>query len=291
MENAKALIIFAVQGSMFLLILAIAMQSKWACVVDLLRSPRPLLRGVLAVNIVVPLVALLVSLAVKLDDPVEAGLLLMAVSPLAPLVPGNALKMGVDRSRMMAYYAVLAFLAIVFVPITVWLIATVRGGYAVAPIGLIAKVVAITILLPIVIGMAMQALAPDLSNKAARFVSLVATIILLVGFILIMFAIWKPILSLIGNGTIIAFAIPVLAGLVAGHLLGGPNWHRRGALAVTAAIRHPGIAGAIATANGAGPRAQAAILLFLLNGFILTTLYKVWYKRNQPAGTPDAVPV
>jgi len=291
MGSAKAVIIFAVQGSMFLLILAIAMQSRWACVVDLIRNPRPLLRGIVAVNLVVPLVALLVSLAVKLDEPVEAGLLLMAVSPLAPLVPGNALKMGADRSRLMAYYAALAFLEIFLVPLTVWLIATIRGGYAVAPIDLIAKVIAVTILLPIAIGMAMQALAPDFSDKAARIVSLVGTIILVIGFVLVMSAVWRPIASLIGNGTIIAFAMPVAAGLAAGHVLGGPAWHERGTMAVTAAIRHPGIAGAIATVNGAGPRAQAAILLFLLTGVIVTAIYSAWYKRNRPAGTPDAVPV
>lgn len=88
----KQMIGLLVQASLFLMIAAVAMESDWRSVLAHLRQPARLLRAIIAVNVVVPLLAFILVKIMALDPPVAAGLILMSVSPLAPLVPGNALK-------------------------------------------------------------------------------------------------------------------------------------------------------------------------------------------------------
>src|SRR5262249_45301908 len=96
----------------------------------------------------------------------------------------------------------------------------------------------------------------------------------------------KAIVSLIGDGTLIAMAIFVIVGLVAGHFLGGPVRENRTALALSTATRHPGIAFAIAHANFPQQKlAIAAIGLYLIVNAIATLPYMVWTKRQRAAHT------
>ena len=74
-------------------------------------------------------------------------------------------------------------------------------------------------------------------------------------------------LSLIGNGSLLALAAFVAVGLAAGHLLGGPNAADRLVLALSTATRHPVIALTVAKANFPDePLLGATVLLYLLVG-------------------------
>jgi len=56
----------------------------------------------------------------------------------------------------------------------------------------------------------------------------------------------------------------VVAGLVVGHLLGGPPRDQASVLALSSACRHPMMALTIASANFPDERFGAAVLLYLL---------------------------
>ncbi|MGH2414231.1 MAG: hypothetical protein ACRDEA_11210, partial [Microcystaceae cyanobacterium] len=85
---------------------------------------------------------------------------------------------------------------------------------------------------------------------------------------------FPAIAALIGNGTLIAIIIFILIGLLAGHLLGGPDPNDRTVLALSTVSRHPGIAIAIAHINFSGQKlAPAAIVLYLLVNAVVTILY------------------
>jgi BASS family bile acid:Na+ symporter len=77
----------------------------------------------------------------------------------------------------------------------------------------------------------------------------------------------------------------VVTAIAAGHFLGGPDPDERTALAFATAMRHPGIAVAIAgLAVPEEPRVQAAILLYLLIAVVATSLYGLLHKRRSGAG-------
>jgi BASS family bile acid:Na+ symporter len=89
--------------------------------------------------------------------------------------------------------------------------------------------------------------------------------------------------SLIGHGAIIAFVAFVLVGLAAGQLLGGPSPEDRTVLALSTALRHPGVAIAIAYTNFPQEKlALAAVMLYLLLGLLLTIPY-IKLRRRQHA--------
>lgn len=99
----------------------------------------------------------------------------------------------------------------------------------------------------------------------------------------------SAIAALIGDGSVFAIAVTVSAGLLAGHLLGGPAIANSNALAVASAIRHPGIAALIAHQNFSDHHVMLAVILFLMTSVILVTLYQLWLKRRltvEPAGQP-----
>lgn len=284
MESLRQLLPLLLQGSMFLLVMAVAMQCRWSDFVSLKNPPSTLLKAVVAVNVIVPAVAVIVALVFPLEPAVRAGMLLMAIAPLAPLVPGKALGVGDDRAVILRLYVLLMLLAIVLIPLTVSILDWLFGAEAVAPIGVISKVILISVLLPIALGLALAALAPNLAEKSARIVSLLATIVLAAVILAVLWGTGGKMLELIGNGTLVAFAIVILCAIVGGHLLGGPTWHGRGGLALAAAIRHPGIAAALIGANGIDGPALPAVLLFMFVGVVITALYQIWWRRRQPEG-------
>ena len=286
----------AIQGSMFLMIMSVAMQTEAKAVGQHLRDPGLLLRGLVAVNVVPPLVATLLVLGLRLNPPIAQGLLLMAISPLAPLIPGNAYRAGAERARIVALYASLIVLAIIVVPLTVMLLNAVFSAHAVARLGTIGDVVLVSAIIPILMGLTLGEIFPRFSRRAAPVVAFVSYAVLALFVVALLWMAGRQFLAMLGNGTIFAFGLTALAGLVAGHLLGGPDRGGRIALAFAASVRHPGIAAAIAHASGASSQAILATILFLLNGAVVTMLYQQWLKwdtrrhQHDTADLPHPVP-
>ena len=105
---------------------------------------------------------------------------------------------------------------------------------------------------------------------------------LLASVLPILFTAWPAIASLIGNGTVVAIAAFILAGLAAGHLLGGPDPDDRTVLAFCTAFRHPGVAIAIAGANFPGQKlVSAAVLLYLLVSAVVSIPILAWRRRQH----------
>jgi BASS family bile acid:Na+ symporter len=92
-------------------------------------------------------------------------------------------------------------------------------------------------------------------------------------------AIW----ALVGNGTVLVMAIFVLAGVAAGHLLGGPEPDRSAVLALSTACRHPAMALALAEANRPDLSFGAAILLYLIVSGIVSVPYVALQRRRLKA--------
>jgi bile acid:Na+ symporter, BASS family len=93
---------------------------------------------------------------------------------------------------------------------------------------------------------------------------------------------FTAVLSLVGNGTIVAMVAFVVIGLAVGHALGGPSANDRLVLALSTASRHPAIALAIAKANFPDePHLGATIILYLLVSLLIGVPYQIWQKRRM----------
>jgi BASS family bile acid:Na+ symporter len=206
----------------------------------------------------------------------------MAVSPMAPLVQMKMWKGGLDRSHTVGLYLALILSAILFVPATVALLSALYPGEAASiSVAAVAKMVGVTTLLPVAVGLAISNWAPEFARRAAPIVRILGFIAVGLLAALILYKRGGAIFGLIGDGTLLAIVIIVAAGLAVGDWLGRPNPANSDALAMAAGTRHPGIAALIVQANFTDPRVMLAVLLFLLTGIIMTLAYLFWQLRRQ----------
>jgi BASS family bile acid:Na+ symporter len=252
----------------------------------LFRRPSEFVRSLLAMAIVMPLVATLLAAAFDFHPAVKIALIALAISPVPPLLPKKQRKAGGRASYAVGLLVAAALLSIVLVPVAVELLG--RGfGTATHHISFlaVARLAMMAVLGPLLAGLLFRSVAPAIAERIVRPMSLIATVLLFACALAVLFSAWEPIVSLIGNGTIVALAAFIIIGLITGHLLGGPGDEDRSVLALATAARHSGVAMAIASANFRDQKlAPAAILLYLLLSAILTIPYVMWRRRHGEIG-------
>lgn len=283
MEALATLVPIVLTTSLAALIVAVGLDADVDDLLYLFRRPAKLAKAVLAVNVVVPIAAALLVFAFPLTQVARVGILLMAVSPVPPLAPGKELKVGGGKAYSYGLYLTLALLSVIIVPLTVAILARIYGADVRLPVALIARNVALSVILPLVIGLAVRRVAPGFAGRAAPLVRKIAMLLLVIALIPLLIKVWPGLAALIGNGTILAMALTAAIALAAGHLLGGPELADRAPLAMTAATRHPGIAMMIANVNHADKQVTAAVLAVMLVGLLVGAPYQVWVKRRSRA--------
>ena len=289
METVRQFLPLLLQISLALIVAAVGLQARWRDLARLLSTPARLMRAVLAVNVVVPVVAILMTMILPIAPAVKAGIIVMAVSPLAPFAPGKMIKSGADASGVVGLYFALIALAVVLVPATLELLSRIFPADASLPVGSIARFLFISVFLPLAAGLAIASILPGSAQRIAHAADLAGKLLLLPIVILLLYKAGGPMLSLIGDGTVIAIVVIVAAALVAGHFLGGPEPDQALALATAAATRHPGIAALIAHRNFDDPRVIPAILLFLFTSMFVSAIYMALRRRRQAAAPVDPV--
>jgi BASS family bile acid:Na+ symporter len=281
MELLKEIVPLTLRGSLFLLVLAVGLDSSVRDATYVLRRPVVLLRSVLALAIIVPAFAALVVATLPLERVVKIGIMLMAVSPLPPFMPMKDISAGGRRRYVYGLLVAVSILAVVLVPATVAILARASGQAASIGPGPVLHLILFSIIIPFAAGMLIHQAAPKRAELAAPIVSKIAAILLLMSVLPIVLELSPAMLHLIGNGTVLAIALVAVGALFAGHLLGGPEPQDRAALAIACTTRHPGVALLVAHLNFPEPEIKAVILLFLIVGVLVALPYQVWFKRHR----------
>jgi len=285
MEPAH-LIKLALTASVPLLVFALGARATFADTTtlfrELFRPPNRLLRALAAMYVVVPVAAVAIAMLGDLTRPVKVALLAMAVAPIPPILPGKQLKFGGDKGYVFGLLVAVSLVAIVLVPLGVDVLGRVFGRESHFPPIAVARLIGITILAPLVAGLAVRHAAPRWAASAAPWASRLGTILLVAGLLPVLVQVWPAIVSMVGDGSVAAIAALVGVAIAAGHGLGGPDADERTTLALASAMRHPGIAAAIASLNIPDePRVPAAIILYLLVATVGTVLYGAWRGRRE----------
>lgn len=282
--DSKQLIVLALQASIFLAVFSFGLHAQWSDILSILRRPDKLARSLLALFVIMPLVAILIDRNFSLRPPVKIALVALAVSPIPPIFPLQAGKAGGPRPFILGLLETAALLSIVIVPLAMEVLARIFNVPLTMTSGAVAKLALITILLPMLAGMVVRTVAPDVADRIAKPVFLVAGLLLVAGSLVILFVSMPAIRSLIGDGTVIAMVVFAALGLLTGHLLGGPDPHERAVLALSSACRHPGIALTIAATNFPTQHlAAAAVLLYVLVAAAVCFPYVTWQQRRATA--------
>jgi bile acid:Na+ symporter, BASS family len=246
------------------------------------RRPYWLLRALVVMYVVVPPVAVWMGLAFDLARPVRVGLLAISIAPIPPILPGKQLKLGGSPAHVFGLLVAVSLSAIVQLPLMVGVIGWVFGKEASFGPWQVARLISVTILVPLMAGLMAQRLAPRWADLVAPWTSRLGTVLLFVVVAIVLVKTWPVMVSLMGGGALLAMIVTAATGIVAGHWLGGPDPSDRALLAVASAMRHPGIAIAVATANvPEEPRLVAAILLYVIVALVLTSLYGAAIRRRH----------
>jgi bile acid:Na+ symporter, BASS family len=278
--DLKQLIVLALQVSIVSIVFSFGLRATLDDVLYLWRRPGLLLRSVLAVLIIMPVVAIVLTQLFQLRNTVEIALLALAISPMPPLLPKKEIKAGGRQSYALALMATMAALAIFIDPIAVQILSWYYGRpLGIAP-GVIGRIVLITVFLPLAAGMAVRAWLPDVAVRLSGIVGRAGTMLLSLGALALLAGAWRALWVAVGDGTILAMVGFAGIGLLVGHLLGGPEPDHSVVLGLSTASRHPAIALSIASANFPDERFGGTILLYLIVGALAAIPYLAWHRRR-----------
>jgi BASS family bile acid:Na+ symporter len=268
------IIALAIQICMAVIVFCLGLQARARDVTGLLRQPALLARSLLAMYLIVPVIVAALCASFDLDHALKVALIVLAVSPVPPILPKKEAKAGGDASYAVGLLVIAALVAIVFVPGAVTLLGILFKRQVGVSMALVAHVVLTSVLLPLAVGFVVRWLLPNLAAAIAKPLSIAATVVLVAACVPVLIGTWHAMLVLIGNFTLVAIVVVTLIALAVGHLLGGPIADNRTVLALSTAARHPGMAMAIAHSVAPADKAvPAAILLAFLVGTIVTIPY------------------
>jgi len=274
-----------IMASVFLTVLGMGLVATWADATHLLRRPGLLARSLLSMFVIMPIICVAAALLFHLPPAVKVALVALAISPVPPFLPKKELMAGGHGAYVISLLSIAAVLSVVYVPVLTSLFGQWFDHPAEVGAGKVAEIVAMTILVPLALGMAIRAGMPALAAKAAKPVGLIGTVLLIVCAVPLLIRVWPLVASFFGDGTVVTLAVIALAGTAVGHFLGGPdNWDRT-VLGLSTSARHPAVAIAVATsALEQGKLALAAVLLYVLIVTIVTVPYVMWSKKQgRPA--------
>jgi BASS family bile acid:Na+ symporter len=280
--DLNALIPLLAQAALFLIIVSFGLRAQARNVLNAMRHSGLMLRAIAAVYIIVPLAAVITCTVLPFDRVIATGIVLMAVSPLAPVIPARFMQAGFDASTAVGYYVALILFAVMFVPATVALLSAIYPANASISVAAVGRLVAVSVLLPIAVGVGVATFWPGFALRAAPITFWVGFVAVALLVVAVLYKQGSAIVGLFGDGSVAAIALTVTVGIVAGHLLGRPDPVQSNVLAISAAIRHPGIAALIAHKNFSDPRVMLTVMLFLLTSFVVSIVYQQWFKRAYP---------
>lgn len=273
-------LLVAAKFSVMAIILAIGLRAAVADIFFLWTKPGLLVRSMIAMYIAVPLLALILVTILPVSPGIKAALLVLAVSAGAPLLPR---KIG-DAGRgdfALSLVVISSLLAVLIVPAWVallsWYFDVATSLSALKVAGSIAQV----FLLPLAVGMAVNAMAPELSNRFAERILTIAGLVLVVSGITLLATHWTLVMEVRWPGAVALITL-IAAAVAVGHVLGGPNPEDRTTLALACATRHVGIAVVVAT-SFPGPRTLVLLVTYVLASALVSIPYLRWRRHVASA--------
>ena len=247
---------------------------RWA-----LSQPALVVRSLFAVLVVVPLLAIVVAQSIGISFEAQIGVALMAISPGAPVALRRSLEAGGHHSFAAVLQLLIASLAVVTMPLSVAALNAFHGTHGEVSVAVVLKQVLIAQLIPLGLGLMTRRLWPAAAARLEPAVRRLSGVMLGSFAIVVLASIWRLVFGagLLLSGSVIGIT---LAALAIGHALGGPSRETRTAVAISSALRNPGLALLVATSNDAPPEVSATIFAYLIWAAVTVTVYVAARRRT-----------
>jgi BASS family bile acid:Na+ symporter len=247
-----------------------------------LKNARLVILALLANFVLVPLLAVVITKVIPLDQSLQIGVILLGTASGAPFIP----KLVQGAKGNVAYSVGLMFLIMVvtifYLPIILPLL---LPGVEVNPWD-IAKSLIVTMLVPLVIGMLIKSHSPDVADHWAPVMNKISGVSVLILLVVGLGLNISNILSFIGTRGIGAMVLLILGALLIGLLFGGSDPGVRSAMGLSTANRNGAAALLVATQNFSGTNT----LPFVLVGVVLLLLILMPISKRMGARSEAAAP-
>ncbi|MFN3983286.1 MAG: hypothetical protein ACK4SA_23150 [Caldilinea sp.] len=268
-------------ASILLIVFSIGLANPPGTIRAGLRQPWRIGRAMLAMFVALPLFTLVVTSVLRLDTASRVALLALSVSPMPPIMSLKARKLGGQLDYALTIHLAAVPVALLAAPVLVWLAELLFGRHATIDELAELRVLLITMVVPLLLGIGLAHATPRLAESMARPARLLGSVLLVAGVAAIFWRHLPAILEVAIGPISLAIASMTVFGLWIGYSLGGPDRGNRHALAIATASRHPGVAIAmIATVDLAARQPiVTAIILYVIVTTILCLPYRWWAKR------------
>ncbi|MGC5332241.1 bile acid:sodium symporter family protein [Micromonospora sp. DT62] len=248
-----------------------------------LRDIWALLRALLANFVLVPLLALGILRLWPLDRPLEAGLLLVAMSAGAPFL----IKL---TAVAQAEVALSATLLVLLLPVTVLyapvVVPRVLPEAEVSAIALAVPLL-LTMLLPLAAALLVNSRWPDRARRWAPLARRASTVALVVLVAATTLANIPTIIDLFVEGAIVPPLLVIAGAFVIGYLLGGKDRNAREVLGLGTAQRNISAATVMATQSFTENGTLVMVIVTSLAGFALLFPLAGVLRRRELTATPQ----
>ncbi|MFO1149421.1 MAG: hypothetical protein U1E62_13680 [Alsobacter sp.] len=242
---------------------------------------RPLLAALAIALIGVPLATLVLVRVLGLQSGALVGLLLMGISPGAPLALRKSRKAEGDLDFSLVLQVGVAVLSIAAVPLWIMALGALYARDAGLSVAILAKQVGVAQILPLACGALLARLAPRLAARSVRPLLLGSGVLLAVLGVVILLVFWAR-LAALPWAAVVASAALAATTLAAAYAACGPSRAMRRSAGIACAMRNPGTALLIASANGLPEDARVMVVCHVVVTALAVALY-VALLRGGPA--------
>ncbi|APW61541.1 bile acid:sodium symporter family protein [Paludisphaera borealis] len=261
--NAPTLIALLNVSALVTIMLSMGLRVDFKDVLASARPARLLASGLLANYVLAPAVTLGLLYVFRPAPMVSAGFLILAVCPGAPVGPPITAVAKGDVPRAVGMMLILAGLSTIASPalLSVLLPRVAPGSALRIDYPAIVRILLVTQLLPLTVGLGVRRAAPALVRRIDKPVGLLANALLLALVVVIVAAQYETLAAIRLRGWM-GMGLLLLASLGVGWLCGGRDLATRKALAVTTATRNAAVGLVIATTNFGGTPAVTAVVAY-----------------------------
>jgi len=232
-----------------------------------------------AVWVPVPIAAVVCVKLFGIKGVVAAGILLMAISPGAPVSLRRAIEAGGNAAFAPALHLAIVTLAVVTVPVSLAILAAIFGkDLEISPTD-VARQVFFAQLLPLGLGAAVRALWPAAASSLEQGLTRITNLVLVAVVLALVVVLW-PLLAKVGWTPFVAGIGLTALALLFGAACAGRDAPARPVSAVATAMRNPGLALVIATVNRLPSEVVASVFAYALGLVAVVTAFVAWQGRR-----------
>ena len=248
---------------------------------DTIRDWTLLARGILANYVLFPAVTICLLLFFRPPTLVAVGFMILAVCPAGPYgAPYTAIAKG-NVGTAAGLMIILASMSPILSPVLLHLLVPLVSGAGPFTIDVSKLVVTLLLgqVLPLLAGLSVHRLRPQLAAKLLRPAGLCAKILNVVFLLLVVYVQFDSFLAIRWPG-FVGMLLLLVASVSIGWMMGGPGRERRKAMALTTSVRNNGVALVVATGVYPGTSVVTVAVVYGLVGVLGGLGFALWWNRQ-----------